>query len=641
VRVVGAFLALTVAWGGCFAIALEVEAANVKAWERATGDQLKWARDERIAADPSGANPHEAPGLNFAASNAYERASGRRIAAGLKFDGLLLDAASPSTVTHGDGENRRWVVEGRHDSYGPAAEVWLRDPGAYTLRARRDDESEWTEVAVAARVVRKELRALSEGDRAAYFGALKEVYANDDAAGLARYGPSFKSANWLVREHLDGAARRDCDHWHDDVGIVNHHVGITWQLEKSLRAVDPTTAAHYWDYTIEGADPDPDAWKASPIFGDDWFGPAASNAPDRVVDRGLWARTPVLANARLYSNFTNPYGLLRSPWNTNRTPYLMRSSNVLGSPRGGFVMPTCGDFSPLLNGDAPSLAKTAAALNGGLHGPVHIMVGGHWGQEAYWSDYMANAAPFSSSQILLFSKFAWRQGYVRCPDACAADAPQDECRCACPASDPPRTPLTVLDEMHFRDADMPFSDAFGDTAVRKGDGGDGYFGANNITAEQILDLVCAVGFPGEMFTSAAPQDPLFWPLHGLSERFVQYARALKKAGLLDFDETWDYAHAPNIASDTGYVCDWGGAGDAAMPECYEATCPGHNEDDLLPFEDLFPGQRGLVTNAEFYARTHPIDGDTDYVYDTLDYWPACDGGSLFDAPRPEAALTPP
>ena len=35
-----------------------------------------------------------------------------------------------------------------------------------------------------------------------------------------------------------------------NAGILNHHVGITWQLEQSAR-VDPGVAAHYWDYTID------------------------------------------------------------------------------------------------------------------------------------------------------------------------------------------------------------------------------------------------------------------------------------------------------------------------------------------------------------------------------------------------------
>ena len=73
------------------------------------------------------------------------------------------------------------------------------------------------------------------------------------------------SASWLVRQHLYGAAAKDCDHWHDDAGIMNHHVGITWELENALRAVDPAVAAHYWDYTYD-AKVYGSGWRESPVF---------------------------------------------------------------------------------------------------------------------------------------------------------------------------------------------------------------------------------------------------------------------------------------------------------------------------------------------------------------------------------------
>ena len=68
--------------------------------------------------------------------------------------------------------------------------------------------------------------------------------------------------------HLYGAADKACDHWHDDAGIVNHHVAITWQFEQSLRMIDPRTASHYWDYTREAGKGI--EWYDSPVFNDEW-----------------------------------------------------------------------------------------------------------------------------------------------------------------------------------------------------------------------------------------------------------------------------------------------------------------------------------------------------------------------------------
>mmetsp|Transcript_14805 Transcript_14805/g.47958 ORF Transcript_14805/g.47958 Transcript_14805/m.47958 type:complete len:443 (-) Transcript_14805:24-1352(-) len=426
--------------------------------------------------------------------------------------------------------------------------------------------------------------------------------------------------------HLKGAADRSCDHWHDDAGVLNHHAGITWLFEAALRSVDATTAAHYWDYTVDAADLG-DAWPESFVFGDDWFG--APESDTHVVSRGRFAFTAVRRNAAGYANTTNAFGLLRSPWNASPVPFLARSTSTLGLRGNGYgTFPTCAMFASVLRDG--KLSTILRGANGQLHGPVHIMVGGHWGfDENKWASYFADYAPFSPSQVLLFSKFAWRTGFVTCPRACAADAPPEACRCSCPdaaaAAGDDAKALEVLDAMKFRAHALPFSDAFADAALEAGAATDdgAFFGAHGLSASDILDLVCAVGYPGELFTSAAPQDPLFWPLHGLAERFLQYARVLDALGAIDLDEAWRYKHRKNVASDTGVVCDWS----TGSPACAAATCPGHREDDLLPFEGLFPGQVGLVSNRDFYDRSSPLDGDLDYVYDTLDDWPGCAGGT--------------
>ena len=94
-----------------------------------------------------------------------------------------------------------------------------------------------------------------------------------------------------------------------------------------MRLVDPTTAMHYWDYTVDAKNLDT-AWQDSDIFDKDWFGTASPANEDHIVDEGRWAYTRVLSGSQAlaFSNLTNPYGLMRSPWNTNKTPCV--------SPRG-------------------------------------------------------------------------------------------------------------------------------------------------------------------------------------------------------------------------------------------------------------------------------------------------------------------
>ena len=152
--------------------------------------------------------------------------------------------------------------------------------------------------------------------------------------------------------------------------------------------------------------------------------------------------------------------------------------------------------------------------------------------------------------------------------------------------------------------------------------------AMGMSYDTVLDELCHVGHPGEMFTSAAPQDPLFWPLHGLAERFVQLVRLYAAEGVIAYDETWGYDHV-NVMSDTHRVCDWTNATGLELPTCAPGVCPGHREDDVLPFEYVFgAGGQQYYSNAEFYAEISPSNDEMPYVYDKLQTWPGCEGGTM-------------
>jgi hypothetical protein len=153
----------------------------------------------------------------------------------------------------------------------------------------------------------------------------------------------------------------------------------------------------------------------------------------------------------------------------------------------------------------------------------------------------------------------------------------------------------------------------------------------DLTFVSLLDELCRVGYAGEMFTSAAPQDPTFWPLHGNAERFVQYLRVLRAEGTLSgFDEAWGYSFQKYQASTTGRVCDWSAVGAPPdMPTCTWETCSGHRADDLLPFTHLYPAQGDrLLSNAELYAAISPYNADLPYAYDGIATWKGCTDDSL-------------
>ena len=97
---------------------------------------------------------------------------------------------------------------------------------------------------------------------------------------------------------------------------------------------------------------------------------------------------------------------------------------------------------------------------------------------------------------------------------------------------------------------------------------------------------------------------------------------------MNLDESWSYSHLTDVASDTGRVCDWSGVTGMELPTCSRETCPGHKEDDLLEFENLYDGQDHLFTNREFYELTAPGSTFMPYVYNSLSHWPGCFGSTF-------------
>ena len=479
-------------------------------------------------------------------------------------------------------------------------------------------------VQVTSKYVRRELRKLTKEDREKFFESLHTIYHIGQQVGANLYGSKFRSIEVLVAEHLRGAASKECDHWHDDAGILTHHMGFTLELEQSLQSVDPSVAMPYWDYTAD-AHFLGDKWPESQIFKEEWFGAASPARADHVVDKGRWAFTPIkrVADGELPNahEIRNAYGLLRSPWNANPVPYLSRHRYTLGVEDAGFSLPSCSQFKRAFKYEW--LGQILSELNGLLHGPVHVMTGGHW----FWDEKQNNVSELvaaahlesASGFFLLSSKFLWRQGFLRCPEYCSTDTPARECTCSCP------------DKLFAHNGTLMNTPELlavsGLEYLNNGWLRDGFELEANMTSESVWDVLCHVGHAGEMFTSAAPYDPLFWPLHGLAERFLTIKRLASIAGTTTLNNSWGYEHVGTLASDTNVVCDWSEVEGLHLPMCKSGTCPGHKSDDILPMGGFVNGTE-TYTNLEFYEFTAPHNTELPYVYDSFTKWEGCDAQNI-------------
>jgi len=189
------------------------------------------------------------------------------------------------------------------------------------------------------------------------------------------------------------------------------------------------------------------------------------------------------------------------------------------------------------------------------------------------------------------------------------------------------TAMEVLKAARVIDKSMGWNDELEATLEVYDDAGNTEY----LSYEDLLAELCHVGYPGELFTSAAPQDPIFWPLHGNAERFVLALQYYKDQGTISFDETWGYSH-DGAASDVDLVCDWSDVSSITdMPTCTKTTCPGHKIDDLLPFSNLYMVdglKTRFFTNAEFVEILQYDNKNLPYVYDSVTYWESCTDKNL-------------
>lgn len=405
---------------------------------------------------------------------------------------------------------------------------------------------------LAVKYVRREVRALTDDDRTKIMDAMYLMYTVDEVPGKATYGDKFNTAEYYVYKHLNGAGTTDCDHWHDGAGIVTHHMAFTLEVEQTLQAIDPSLAMPYWEY---GMDPYLYTnWWESPLFDADWFGEANPANDDHIIsDGGMWQGISMpdgtdyadwsISETGSLNPFVNGYSMMRSPWNNNPNPMIGRHNQTYSMSQY-YTMPLCSTLQSCFK--STSLAYINDCLNGATHGPVHILIGGAWGEGSLFDDEEIEFARMPDK--LLFFKVLWRMGYTRCPDTCSLG---EACRCSVPQQYideyGAETLLTNTNIIYALASDL--TDADDDLYLK------------------VLRAVEDPGIAGEMFSSAAAFDPTFWPLHGAAERLVDLKRIyIAQGDITNFDETWAYV-TYNKASGAAYlngVCDWSkvaGSGD--------------------------------------------------------------------------------
>lgn len=468
---------------------------------------------------------------------------------------------------------------------------------------------------IGAKYVRREIRKLTDEDRNTVIQTMKMLYDVSEEEGQALYGSKYHSAEYFAAKHLLGGGRIDCDHWHDGAGIGVIHVAFTLEYEQALQSINPSIALPYWEYS-EDSYMYP-SLSESPLFGSDWFGEMnPTNIYHTLNDDSVWSTVKV-PSGDSYQNwdvkssgslnpYINAYNQLRSPWNNNPSLYMGRSNTTYGEASYSSY-PTCSSLYEAFN--TTTLKELNYYLNGQTHGPAHIIIGGAWtsADDTTMDDYDY----LRRSWKILFFKVLWRMGITRCPDDCTGDS---SCRCAVPSE--------YLDEFG---AYTLLQHAYTLYPLYAHGYIDSISGHTDDFYTDILKAVEHPGNAGEMYSSNAAWDPLFWLIHGTMERIMGLKRILVSQGdISHFDETWGFTSWNKYDGDV-YLngrCDWSsvsGVDDLTMPTCsVNDTCSGHGEYDIMSFSN-FLGRDESYTNREFYNFIHPWNDELPYVFESLDF----------------------
>ena len=566
-----------------------------------------------------------------------------------------------------------WTIEGKNSEYsGSSLELTLTHTGYFDLNVEiyTQDSGEYVGTyytKVVCKYVKRELRTLTEADRDAFLDAAAEIWAYSTTEGREVYGDKFTSIDTFVAEHSLASNNVMCDSFHEGSGFLTHHLAIQNSFEAALRTIDPSVTLPYWDFTIEGQqildlDELPSyLLEISPVFTDTWFG---SVDDDNHIQDSRWAHSHMPVQEDTDSGTRNSYGYIRSYWNNNPDSEVARRMfDACGLEPKHKYIPYCKLHYDVLN--AKDLAALQLLSPSDGHGPMHVQIGGMWGQceDAYanftskWADKLDEAIDLDDVTPYGYDDKSWKWGYdtprrdmfekavmgeyfhiyrsfwrshmcavddtpnlLVCPDECDLDVPFEECTCTVP---------TLLS------GETTWENLF--PCVLNSETNQNAFNAIYPT-EMIKDMVTFMAttplLEGEMIESASTADIMFWLIHPCIERMVSAKRlpGVTSMGGTDFSKWDDVAGNNQTFLEYSYYTLLEGE-NAYYPDAY--TCVGHAADDtvlpdMLPLTDALrevadADGDGRVSNWEFWLAIDPNEiSNQDYVFDNFD-WDHCEG----------------
>ena len=474
------------------------------------------------------------------------------------------------------------------------------------------------------RIVRRELRTLTDDDREAYFEAVHTVFTTDEKAGKELYGDAFTSHDELAALHNSKYFM-----YHGNLFFQTSHPAMQMRFERSLRAVNPSVVTPYWDFLIDsklGSN-----WTNAIVYDKAWFGPVKNDLPTQFRSPGRFhdvKRTYDKEHEAFPSAWHSPYGFISSYTSTNKSPWMTRSSNVCGFElQQGFAncehVSTCFDKFLAQN---RSMIEYDLCMEHYVHANLHDMHAGMWDCEVDWQEYFDENKDWLDRTLLSvlavkmvesIQTFA-NNGTLQCPLHCDLTTDTID-SCACRSAD--ESVLKSTDVDHLEDDvvnqyvrtiwDSTCKYSYGANEVAYFDEGGtckpkGVSSANLASLNRlILKTVLFPGNYGDMASGAAANDPLFWVMHQI---FDKAAHALRLSP---------------VYNRGGFQWDQYGD-DPTMGQGWNSETP-FNYEDFEPYVTNYNRSNSgkYLTNKELWSMLSPNSDAIPYVYDEMSNWGNC------------------
>lgn len=435
-------------------------------------------------------------------------------------------------------------------------------PGDFhiTVTCVQNGQTNSVRMTALSRYVRREIRELTKDDRTRWLDAMAIVFYTDGDEGRKIYGSTFRSSAEISSLHAINAGMRDGDHLHRGLGFLAQHLRQDGWLTASLQSVDSSISAPYWDWTIDEdllSSGIIDSIYDSPIFTPDMFGsPNFVSSPtfwmshlaalvgvsqreltargmlDFAIRDGRFQMIRVPRSPSANSNITqgqqiareprSPYGYIRSPWNTNPSPFVTRfhirepmwsvQDLSLYNPTH---LPACSDLYSLfaiVKDGAPTSQLFLEMETKKIHARAHWVIGGIAFDENKMNAALAALPSEYACPEPFVDKYIWRQWLADMPAACESTDPLRECALELPGHNAnPASQDRKIGELVIATAACNKSRAY----------------QTNLTAAKLTEIGRfwrqALILYGDALDSSSPADPAFHIIHPTLARYFQYS----------------------------------------------------------------------------------------------------------------------